>query len=88
MDFIQSFLDKYPKYKWHNDLVATLRYLHSIKDDDGNCIFSIYTLSEKLIIRVPTLRNYFKILEKLNILEWHRYVGKKGPIEIQMKEIL
>ena len=88
MDLVQKFLVKYPKYKWHNDLVATLRYLDSIKDTDGNCVFSINTLSEKLIVRVPTLRNYFKILEKLQILEWHRYVGKKGPIEIQMKEVL
>jgi len=83
MDHIETFLEVYPELKWHDDLLRTLKALHEISDK-GVCKFDMKAFSAKLQIPRENIRNYFKRLEKLEVIVWKRFVGKKGPIEIQI----
>jgi len=83
MDHIENFLEKHPELKWHDDLLRTLKELYEISSK-GVCKFDLKAFSAKLQIPLVNVRNYFKRLEKLEVIVWKRFVGKKGPIEIQI----
>jgi hypothetical protein len=78
-DIVEKFIAKFPKYRWHNDLINCLDELYAMKDINYESVFNMKELSEKIQVQIPTLRNYFKLLETLHILEWRRFTGKKGP---------
>jgi hypothetical protein len=85
MDYIELFIQKYPQYRWHSGLLSTLRALHEQAGPDRQTKFDLKAFCKKLNLSIQNVRNYFKRLEKLEVITWKRYLGKKGPIEILLK---